>query len=162
MSNPLDDYLGATEGAEKTAAPPWGQMATALGKDVATGMISTGLVAGLGVAAMKMKNAIRKRTEFQAMLDSDADLKSKYDMNPRRFNSVYNSFRRVAPKFAAEPVIAASHMQKMLGEDAAGEMAGDFLTQAAISHSQAFRGGPAFSVESKGLGPANIGVSAKY
>jgi hypothetical protein len=123
---PIDDYLQTKE-----AAPAWvkevGRGAMDVAKPRQTGqfLAQLGLVAGgvgLAAAARQAYHAITKRSDFDAMMGANPDLKEFQRENPKQFTQHYNSFRRMNPQFASEPTVAGTYMRQMsLNPESAGK-----------------------------------------
>jgi hypothetical protein len=122
MSNPIDDALMAKEaflgGLGKGLAKAFG--GEAIGHGMGTAAMGLG-IAGIGAAAMKIKDSISKKRDFKEMMSLNQDLQEEQSQDPRFFNAAYNSLRRVNPEFGRDPVVAGSYMRKMMANpDAAG------------------------------------------
>ena len=122
MSNPLDDALMAKEAFFREAATAFKGMMG--GKAVGEGLGHTAIglgIAGMGAAAMKIKDSISKKRDFKEMLSLNDDLHQEQDQDPKFFNAAYNSLRRTNPEFGRDPIVAGSYMRKMMANpDAAG------------------------------------------
>lgn len=123
MGNPLDDALMAKE-AGFFDAMKGGLKASlggdAIGKGIGTAVIGAGM-AGIGAAAMKIRDSIGKKRDFKEMMSLNGDLKEEQGQDPKFFNAAYNSIRRINPEFGADPIVAGAYMRKMMANpDAAG------------------------------------------
>jgi hypothetical protein len=158
VSNPLEDYLGsrpAPRAFTKEAAgglSGFGSMAGNAfmeGGAQALGQGAVGLLAGgVGVAAMKAYQALRKRRDFKEMLAVNPDLAEHQAADPNTFNAHYNSLRTMNPGYAQDPIIAGTLMRRMSMH---GPTAGSVLMESMESASKALpRGGQGpFSLTSK-------------
>jgi hypothetical protein len=117
MSNPVDEYLKI-----KTSNKSWGgELAEGAanvfsGKNIGHVAASSALLAGgagLASAAGKIMTAITKKRDFNAMMQHAPDLANYQEKNPEQFNRHYSSFRSMNPKFAKDPVVAATYMRQM-------------------------------------------------
>lgn len=94
------------------------------GEAIGRGMgaaLGTAAVAGIGAAAMKIKDSIGKKRDFKEMMSLNGDLKAEQQQDPRFFNAAYNSLRRINPEFGRDPIVAGAYMRKMMANpDAAG------------------------------------------
>lgn len=120
--NPVDEALMAKEAFFQNLKAGIGK---ALGGEAIGSGVGTALggaaIAGLGMAAMKIRDAIGKRSDFKEMMTLNADLKGEQEQDPRFFNAAYNSLRRINPEFGRDPIIAGAYMRKMMANpDAAG------------------------------------------
>lgn len=110
MTSPLDQYL-----MEKTALfGISGEKARELAGSTA---VQLGVAAGLAAApavAQKVMNAVTKRHSYNQMLDQNPDLSEARDDNPQQFNNFYNSFHRLNPEFARDPVVSGTYMRQMM------------------------------------------------
>lgn len=135
MSNPVDDYLAGAAPMVKQAGP-WGQLPLpGMGKllrgsrtmeDLGSGALQAagGLaVTGAVGAVAKVYQALRKKRDFDAMLDVNPQLAERQEEDPKRFNYQYNSMRAIAPQLAQDPVMASSIMLHMSSNpEAAGRV----------------------------------------
>lgn len=154
-SNPLDEYLTTKEAGPQGTLPglkPYmkgfsGNTLNNLrtGAEEAIGSGAIGLAAtGMGVAALKIYNAVRKRSDFKTMLEHNPDLAEHQASDPTRFNAHYNSLRSLVPAYAQDPIIAGSMMRNMSLNP---ENAGNTLQVALESRAKT---GPSLGVE---MGP---------
>jgi hypothetical protein len=151
MSNPLDDYLGMRKRAFGPLGPNFGHAAARSfqeGAAQATGQYAVGLgAAGIGVAAMKIYRAVRKRKDFKDMLEQNPDLASYQEQDPVKFNAHYNSLRTMNPGYAEDPTIAGTLMRQMSMHP---HTAGKVLMEGMESSSRALpRSQSQFSISSK-------------
>lgn len=136
--NPVDEYLQTKEAAGLgflSKIKPWGKRvgqetlegvaSSAAPKEVGKTLGSLGLIgAGVGLAAgaKRAYHAITKKTDFNAMMDANPDLKEFQRENPKQFSQHYNSFRTMNPQFASEPTVAGTYMRQMsLNPESAGK-----------------------------------------
>lgn len=137
MSNPLEDYLGAKtktagflSGASNFMRNVAGEVGSETRKSFVSGaghaLGSTAVGAGaatLGMATMRIVNAVKKRGEFKSMLEHNADLLEHHEQDPAGFNARYNSLRAMVPAYAADPIVAGSLMRNMsLNPETAGSV----------------------------------------
>lgn len=79
-----------------------------------------GLVAGgaamsaIGAGAGKLIGAIKKKRDFREMMDTNKDLATYQEDNPKFFNSAYTSLRTMNPTFGSDPVVAGGMMRRMM------------------------------------------------
>ncbi len=122
MSNPLDDALMTKQAFMQQAWQAFkGSVGPeAVGKGLGQAALGAG-VAGLGAAAMKIRNSIAKKRDFKEMMSLNQDLQSEQEQDPRFFNAAYSSLRRMNPEYGSDPVVAGAYMRKMMANpDAAG------------------------------------------
>lgn len=157
-SNPLDEYLMEKKAGPQGVLPGMGRFMSGMGSaavrnmrtgaEEAIGSGAVGLAAtGIGVAAIKIYNAVRKRSDFKAMLEHNPDLAEHHAQDPARFNAHYNSLRTLVPAYAQDPIIAGSLMRSM---SLSPHSAGNTLQLAMESRSKT---GPSIGVE---MGPAKF------
>jgi len=80
-------------------------------------------IAGIGVAARKISDAVAKRREFREMMDLDPELAEHQAKDPRIFNAAYSSLRSINPAFGRDPLVAGAHMKQFMDNpDTAGLM----------------------------------------
>lgn len=166
MTNPLEDYLTLrkeavgpqgvlpgmsgflrsgiggriAEGATDAVGKGFGN---AVGQGIGQGAM--GLAAtGLGVAALKTYQALRKRHDFREMLEHNPDLSEYHEQDPARFNAHYNSLRVMIPAYAQDPIIAGSLMRQMSVNP---ENAGHHLMQGLENRAKT---GPSYAAETPG------------
>ena len=127
MSNPVDEYFSTKEALFGMSPGMAGKLKGALG--------SAGMQVGVGVGvlaapavAQKVFNAVVKHHDYNKMLDHNPGLEEYRDQDPKRFNNLYNSLRRMNPEFSRDPFIAGSYMAQMM---ASPERAGPALIDAA-------------------------------
>lgn len=123
--NPIDEALMSKQaffGAVGKAVS--GVAAGGAGSSFLQGMgaaAGTGLIAGIGMAAIKIRNSISKKRNFKEMMSLNDDLRAEQSQDPKFFNAAYNSLNRVNPQFGRDPIVAGSYMRKMMANpDAAG------------------------------------------
>jgi hypothetical protein len=123
MSNPLDDVLMAKEAGFFDAMKSGLKVSLggeAIGKGIGAGVIGAGM-AGIGAAAMKIRDSIGKKRDFKEMMSLNGDLKEEQGQDPKFFNASYNSLRRMNPEFGSDPIVSGAYMRKMMANpDAAG------------------------------------------
>ena len=97
----------------------------------AVGAAAHGLVgaagAGVGLGAMKLFQAATKARDFRQMLEYNPDLAQHHEADPKMFNQMYTSLRRMNPTYAADPIVAGTFMRQMAENP---NHAGDMLTTA--------------------------------
>ena len=129
--NPIDDYLSTKTADFKQGILP------GLSKFVRNptmenlGAGAAQAVGGLAVmtaasAAQKALQSIRKKRQFEEMMEVNPDLHAQQAEDPMKFNAHYNSFRRLNPEFASDPVLAGTILRKM---NAYPETAGSVLIE---------------------------------
>ncbi len=110
--NPVDEYLS------KYAADPQ----TGWGPALRNAAVQTGVglaVAGAPIAATKIYQAVKKRGNFNSMLENNSDLQALHrdaqsdPAKAKQFNAFYDSLHRMNPEYAADPFVAGSYMRKM-------------------------------------------------
>lgn len=158
MSNPLEDYLTEKKAGPQGVLPGMGRLMGSLGSgamnnfrtgaEEAVGSGAVGLAAtGIGVAALKVYRAVRKREDFKQMMTHNPDLHELQAQDPGRFNAHYNSMRTMVPAYAEDPIIAGSLMRNMSLNP---ENAGSTLMLGMESRSKT---GPSMSMD---MGPAKF------
>lgn len=152
-ANPLDEYLMEKKAGHQGVLPGFksfmgGMRANTLknfrtGAEEAIGSGAVGLAAtGLGMAALKIYRAVRKREDFRQMMAHNPELKEFHEQDPVKFNQHYNSLRSLVPAYAEDPIIAGSYMRQM---SLSPESAGAALREAMESRAKT---GPTFGMES--------------
>jgi hypothetical protein len=159
MTNPLDDYLMTKKAGPQGVLPGLGgfmggsfaqgvKQNVRTGAEQAIGSGAVGLAAtGLGIGAIKVYRAIRKRQDFKDMMNHNPDLQEFHQQDPGRFNAHYNSLRSMVPANAEDPIVAGSLMRNMSLNP---ENAGTVLTQSMESRSKS---GPSLGMD---LGSAKL------
>lgn len=163
MSNPLDDYF-----KEKTAffgSGNKGQLGKTFGDIAGSTAVQFGVAAGLtaiGPVAQKITSAVTKRRSYSNMLEQNPDLQDFREDNPKQFNNMYNSFHRINPEFASDPIVSGTYMRQMAahpegagkviveslkGREGLGSPFGDALRSGSNAASKGFSG--AFAGASK-------------
>ncbi len=117
MSNPLDEYFETRKEASfwKRFVEPQ----TSLGRDVRSTALTVGTTVGMMAAvpaAQKLMGAITKRHDFNKMMEANPHLRDEQAANPKAFNQMYSSLRRMNPEFAKDPIVAGGLMSRM-GDD---------------------------------------------
>ncbi len=104
-----------------------GQFASTIGGSMIQGAGTAAAaagIAGVGLAANNVYNAVTKARDFKSMLASpfNEDLKDHYLQDPRRFNAAFTSIRSMTPEFSKDPIIAGNYMRQMMtgGDMSAG------------------------------------------
>lgn len=125
MSNPIDDALMSKEAFFGAASKALGGAAnTGAGSSFLQGVgaaAGTAVIAGMGMAAMKIRDSIGKKKNFKEMLSLNNDLKAEQAQDPKFFNAAYNSLNRINPQFGQDPIVSGAYMRKMMANpDAAG------------------------------------------
>ena len=115
MSTPIDQFL-----QEKRAFGR--EFASNVGHSLAQGAgsaIAAGVVAGVGVAASKIYDAVTKQRDFKSMLSSpyNQDLHEHYQARPKEFNAAFSSLRSVNPEFTKDPMVAGTYLRRMMTFD---------------------------------------------
>lgn len=115
--NPLDEYLSTKTAAVRPPMPGLGKFMSApnvtnlqAGAVQALGGMA---VMGIAGAAQKAMQSIKKKRHYDEMMDANPDLQLAMDKDPKQFNVLYNSFRRLNPEFASDPVLSGTYMRKM-------------------------------------------------
>lgn len=130
--NPIDEYLSTKTAAfgGQSVLPGMGRFArnqavqsVVSGAGAAAGGLA---VMGLATAAQKALQSIRKKRQFEDMMQVNPDLAEQQAEDPMKFNAHYNSFRRLNPEFAADPILAGTILRKM---NANPETAGSVLAE---------------------------------
>jgi hypothetical protein len=80
------------------------------------------------MAVNKIRMAITKKRDFDAMIHHNPDLAEARGRNPELFAQQYTSLRNVNPQFAQDPLIAGTYMRQM---STYPEAAGSTLVSAA-------------------------------
>lgn len=105
------------------------------GASTTTNLIGAGVQGGAGAAVgvatlgltgavKQLSNAVRKKRDYNAMLDVHPDLAAAREQDPKFFNVAYDSMRALNPDYASNPLVAASIMSKMIqaGPGGAGQV----------------------------------------
>lgn len=134
--SPVDEFLelekeasffgGISQGIKNQFSAGGGQ---AFGGQIiggASAAVTQSAIQGIGTAASKIYDSIRKKSDFQEMMELNPDLQ-QYRTDKamqKRFNATYDSIRRMAPEYGRDPIMAGSLMGKMMSnqENAAGTM----------------------------------------
>ena len=114
----LNEYLMEKHGG-------FGDMAHAAGSRfmekvpdaAATVAVGAGL-AGAGIAASKIYDAVTKRRDFRSMMASNQDLEEEYTRDPKMFNQAFTTLRRFTPEFSKDPLVAGTYMRQMMSSPA--------------------------------------------
>lgn len=119
---PLEAFLHEKKATEKRAGfvsafrQSAKQIPEALGaasaQGAATAVVGAG-IAGVGMAASKIYDAMTKRRDFQRMLQVNPDLAEHQASNPAMFNHMFSSLRMHNPAFTADPIVAGTYMRRM-------------------------------------------------
>jgi hypothetical protein len=119
---PLETFLLEKRAAEKKAGfmssfrQSAKQIPEALGAATAQGAATAAVgagIAGIGMAASKIYDAMTKRRDFQQMLKVNPDLAEHQAANPAMFNHMFSSLRVHNPAFTADPIVAGTYMRRM-------------------------------------------------
>jgi len=133
MSNPIDEYFTAKKEAGwlsgvgkgmKDVGKGFSEMLSPKNIGITAGatMLATGLDLP-GRIAEKAYYAVTKNRDFNAMMDTNPDLKQLQRDNVKQFNSHYSSLRAINPQFASDPVVAGTYMRQMsLQPEVAGKV----------------------------------------
>lgn len=78
-----------------------------------TGAVAAAGVAGIGLAASKIVDALTKKRDFNQMLESNPDLIEHHQANPKQFNQMFSTLRMMNPQFSADPIVAGTYMRRM-------------------------------------------------
>jgi len=142
MSNPVEEYFELRkEGGY--LGNVWKGLTSAgtgaqLGQDLRHGAMQTAMVVGSTLAipaAQKVVGALRKRHDYNQMMDNDPELQGLKEDDPKFFNQSYTSLRRANPSFGRDPLIAGAYMKKMVGNrDAAGLALAEAMQQNRPAH----------------------------
>lgn len=129
--NPLEEYLSTKTADMKQGVLPGFRkfVKNPTMENVGAGMAQAagGLaVMGMATAAQKAMQSIRKKRQFEDMMQVNPDLAEQQAEDPMKFNAHYNSFRRLNPEFAADPILAGTILRKM---NANPETAGSVLAE---------------------------------
>lgn len=73
----------------------------------------TAAIAGAGTVLNKMRMALTKKRDFDAMMHHNPDLEQARAGNPELFAQQYTSLRNVSPQFGRDPLIAGTFMRSM-------------------------------------------------
>ena len=112
MTTPIDQYEEMRKTAGFTDAFGNAFSGETLGNVAAIGA-GTAAIAGAGIAANKIRMAITKKHDFDAMMHHNPDLDQARSSNPELFAQQYTSLRNVSPQFARDPLIAGTFMRRM-------------------------------------------------
>ena len=142
--NPIDEYLSTkTADFKQGVLPGLGKFVRnptvenlGIGAMQAVGGLAVMQVAG---AAQKALQSIRKKRQFEEMMEVNPDLHEQRESDPMKFNAHYNSFRRLNPEFASDPILAGTILRKM---NANPETAGSVLAESFKGRKD--MGGPSF------------------
>lgn len=74
---------------------------------------ATAGVAGMGLAAHAIFNAITKQRDFNAMMEANPDLEEYHGQNPKRFNMMFTTLRNMNPGFSKDPLVAGTFIRRM-------------------------------------------------
>lgn len=115
MTNPIDQY------EEMRKAAGFAEFGKGFGEafsgrtlgNVAAIGAGTAALAGAGAAVNKIRMAITKKHDFDAMMHHNPDLEQARTSNPELFAQQYTSLRSVSPQFARDPLIAGTFMRQM-------------------------------------------------
>jgi len=148
MSNPVEEYFelrkeagflsglwkGVSGGAGATAVERGAQ----LGGDLRQGAMQTAMTVGAALAipaAQKVVGALRKRHDYNKMMDHDPSLHDLKEQDPKFFNQSFTSLRRANPSFGSDPMISSSYMHKMVGNrEGAGLAVAEAMQQRRPAH----------------------------
>lgn len=112
MTTPIDQYEEMRKTAGFTDAFGNAFSGETLGNVAAIGA-GTAAIAGAGIAANKIRMAITKKHDFDAMMHHNPDLDQARSSNPELFAQQYTSLRNVSPQSARDPLIAGTFMRNM-------------------------------------------------
>jgi len=112
VTTPIDQYEEMRKTAGFTDAFGKAFSGETLGNVAAIGA-GTAAIAGGGIVANKIRMAITKKRDFDAMLHHSPDLVHARNANPELFAQQYTSLRNVSPQFARDPLIAGTYMRNM-------------------------------------------------
>jgi len=86
---------------------------TTLGAAAGVGLLTSGM-SMIGPAAIKIRNAITKKRDFEQMMHLNPDLvQFRAAVGPELFAQQYTSLRNVSPQSARDPLIAGTFMRNM-------------------------------------------------
>ena len=160
MSSPIDEALMSKEALFGSflqgARGAFGEMsAKSVGAEMARevpravgGMAAAAGFAGAAHGVGKLLGSIRKKRDFEEMMETNPDLATHQEDNPKFFNSAYTSLRGMNPTFAKDPVVAGGMMRRMMESP---ESAGGILASS-IKSPDAPKGGGGLGIQQK-LGP---------
>lgn len=85
-------------------------------------------VAGVGLAAQKIFDAVTKRRDFRQMLEFNPDLQEHQASNSKMFNQAFSTIRSMNPTFSRDPLVAGAYMRQLVqNPQTAGAVAGQLL-----------------------------------
>jgi hypothetical protein len=128
VSNPVDEYFSVKEALFGLNPGTMGKLKGALS--------SAGVQVGVGVGVMaapavaqKVFNAVMKHHDYNKMMEHNPGLEDIRREDPKRFNNLYSSLRRMNPEFSRDPFVSGSYMGRLMV--AGSEGAGGVLIDAA-------------------------------
>ena len=116
MDNPLQKFLAEKGGKEKHAGfmDLMARTGRAIGGHMAPaiGTVAVGALAGAGYSAYgAAKEHITKARDYKAMLQENPTLRKE---DPHKVQMLYNSFRRLSPGMAGDPLLSGSFVRDTL------------------------------------------------
>lgn len=130
MSNPIDEYFEMKKESTFWQGLTAAGDAAAAGRDVRRAGIQAAAAIGAAAAIPAGKaivGALTKRHDYNKMMEHNPDLRDMKSENPKMFNQMYTSLRSANPEYGRDPLIAGSHMRKMMDQP---EVSGLALTEA--------------------------------
>lgn len=137
MSTPIDEYFELKKEANtfwRGLTTPGNTTPFQRGAQTRQAGLQAGLQIGTAVAAaaaipagQALIGALTKRHDYNRMMEHNPDLHDMKSENPKMFNQMYTSLRNANPEYGRDPLIAGSHMRKMMDQP---DVAGLALTEA--------------------------------
>lgn len=94
----------------------------------ATTAVAGAAVAGVGLAANKIYDAMTKRRDFNRLLETNPDIAQHHQENPKMVNMMFTSLRSMNPSFSSDPLVAGNYMRRMVDSpSSAGALAVEAL-----------------------------------
>ncbi len=113
--NPLTEFL-SEYGPEEKRAAFLGSVAKHLPEQAALGIATAGaagLIAGAGVGAHALYDAVTKGRDFRKMLSFNEDLAAQHKENPKYVNAAFSTLRRMNSDFSRDPMVAGAFVRQM-------------------------------------------------
>ena len=117
--NPVEEFLTEYGQSVKTAAEG-GRLSDILhgsADQLAIGAATAGtagIIAGIGVGASRLYNAVTKGRDFRKMLEFNEDLAAQHAENPKYVNAAFSTLRSMNASFSKDPMVAGSFVRQMV------------------------------------------------
>jgi len=112
--NPIEEFL--YEYPTSKTAGFVGSVFKNLPEQAALGAATAGaaaLVAGAGIGAHALYDAVTKGRDFRKMLSFNEDLAAAHKENPKYINAAFSTLRSMNPSFSRDPMVAGSFVRQM-------------------------------------------------